>query len=188
MHGRTRENIPISLSCRSELSRFDSIRHLATFARPTNLWPSQSRLEGETREREGDGERWRQGERDTKRERVLRGETIAFPLAGFLSSYRNSIDTPRDKFHFAPATSFRRIRGIELAVNIRSLHTWNFYATSAIMQDTRMRRIFRFNDWPIENDDDLMFTCQSFGSAACISARKRTEKRNERRRVCLDTD
>ena len=40
----------------------------------------------------------RERERGTKSEgeRVLRGETIAFPLAGFLSSYRNSIDsTPR---------------------------------------------------------------------------------------------
>lgn len=40
----------------------------------------------------------RERERETKSEgeRVLRGETIAFPLAGFLSSYRNSIDnTPR---------------------------------------------------------------------------------------------
>lgn len=51
------------------------------------------------------GERERK-EKEKQGGRVLRGETIAFPLAGFLSSYRNSIDNTETNFISPPpATS-----------------------------------------------------------------------------------
>lgn len=103
----------------------------------------------------------------------MRGETIAFPLAGFLSSYRNSIDI---ETNFISLQQPRwRICGIELAVNIRSLSgifaptsttckTCTSFASSTTGK--RRRRL----------SGPLVF---SFGSSFCILARENSLEMNQ---------
>lgn len=104
-----------------------SIRHLAAIFRVTSdsrKRDQEGRSEAKEKERREGG--WGKGGR-----RISRGETIAFSLAGFLSSYRNSIDT---ETNFIPRwRNSGRIRGIgtvsrTLEALILDVPAWNFFA------------------------------------------------------------
>lgn len=121
-----------------------SIHHLAaTFDRLTFDPRMQSRLEGETREGGRDRGKGEEGERETGRESFA-WRNDCFSARRIFIELSKLHRQHRDKFHFAPRQPRWRIRGIELAVNIRSLS--GIFAPISTMCRTCVYIFYFFDD------------------------------------------